>query len=62
VFVANGVLRSVPTTDLGWFNDGLDIKSMLASEFDAVHEGQLAREKTSETLATHTFWGVYRRR
>jgi hypothetical protein len=62
LFVANGVMRSVPTTDRGWFNDGLDIKRMLASEFRAVHEGQLAREKTSEALATHTFWGLYRPR
>ena len=61
-FVANGVMRSVPTTDRGWFNDGLDIRSMLASEFQPAHEGRLARERTSETLASHTFWGVYRRR
>jgi SAM-dependent methyltransferase len=62
LFVANGMMRSVPTTDRGWFNDGLDIRGMLALEFEPVQDGQLAREKTSETLATHTFWGAYRRR
>jgi SAM-dependent methyltransferase len=60
LFVANGVLRSVPTTDRGWFNDGLDIKAMLAAEFPVIQEGKLAREKTTESLAAHAFWASYR--
>lgn len=61
LFVINGVNRSVPTAEQGWINDGLDIKTMLAGEFQPVHEGQLAREKTTEILATHTFWATFQR-
>jgi len=60
LFVANGNARSVPTAERGWFNDGLDIRTMLAGEFDLVCDGQLAREKTTATLAELTFWGAYR--
>ena len=60
LFVANGNARSVPTAERGWFNDGLDIRAMLAGEFELVCDGQLAREKTTETLADLTFWGAYR--
>lgn len=60
LFVVNGVFRSVPTVESGWVNDGLDIKAMLAAEFAVVHEGKLAREKTTESLATHAFWASYR--
>jgi hypothetical protein len=60
LFVVNGVFRSVPTVESGWVNDGLDIKAMLAAEFAVVQEGKLAREKTTESLATHAFWASYR--
>jgi len=60
LFVVNGVFRSVPTLESGWVNDGLDVKAMLAAEFPLVHEGKLAREKTTESLAVHAFWASYR--
>ena len=60
LFVVNGVFRSVPTVESGWVNDGVDIKTMLAAEFGVIHEGKLAREKTTESLATHAFWASYR--
>jgi len=60
LFVVNGVFRSVPTLESGWVNDGVDIKTMLAAEFGVIHEGKLAREKTTESLATHAFWASYR--
>ncbi len=60
LFVVNGVFRSVPTLESGWVNDGLDVKAMLAAEFPLVHEGKLAREKTTESLAAHAFWASYR--
>ena len=60
LFVVNGVFRSVPTVESGWVNDGVDIKAMLAAEFAVIHEGKLAREKTTESLAIHAFWASYR--
>jgi len=51
-----------PTAEQGWVNDSLDIKAMLAGEFELVQEGRLAREKTTESPATHAFWAAYRRR
>src|SRR5215213_3946204 len=32
LFAINGNVRSIPTTEMGWVNDGLDIRSMLAAE------------------------------
>jgi 2-polyprenyl-3-methyl-5-hydroxy-6-metoxy-1,4-benzoquinol methylase len=60
LFVANGNVRSVPTAESGWVNDGLDIKAMLAGEFVSVRDGQLARDRTTEVVAQGTFWGAYR--
>jgi 2-polyprenyl-3-methyl-5-hydroxy-6-metoxy-1,4-benzoquinol methylase len=60
LFVANGNVRSVPTAESGWVNDGLDVKAMLAGEFVSVRDGQLARDKTTEIVAQGTFWGAYR--
>jgi len=62
LFVANGNMRSVPTAEHGWFNDGLDIKAMLADELEPLRDGRLAAEKTTESLANLTFWATVRRR
>jgi SAM-dependent methyltransferase len=61
LFVVNGNHRAVPTAELGWYNDGLDVNAMLNGEFEQVQEGKLAREKTTEILAPTSFWGAYRR-
>ena len=61
LFVANGNLRSVPTAEQGWVNDGLDVKAMLAGEFETVRLGGFAREQTTDIIAEGTFWGAYRR-
>src|SRR5688572_17339142 len=62
LFAVNGNVRSIPTVEMGWVNDGLDIRSMLAAEFDLVRDGKLAREKTTDIIAEGTFWATYRRR
>src|SRR4051812_24370415 len=61
LFAVNGNVRSIPTTELGWVNDGLDIRAMLAAEFDLGNDGRLAREKTTDIIADGTFWAAYRR-
>jgi hypothetical protein len=62
LFVANAIGRSVPTVEKGWLNDGLDVKAMLAAEFDLRQEGGLALEKTTEVLAAGTYWASFRQR
>lgn len=62
LFVVNGNVRSIPTVELGWVNDGLDIRAMLAAEFDLIRDGRLAREQTTDIIADGTFWASYRRR
>ena len=62
LYAVNGNVRSIPTTEMGWVNDGLDIRSMLAAEFELVRDGRLARERTTDIIADGTFWATYRRR
>lgn len=62
LYAVNGNVRSIPTTEMGWVNDGLDIRSMLAAEFELVRDGRLARERTTDIIAEGTFWAAYRRR
>ena len=61
LFVANGNVRSVPTAEQGWVNDGVDVKAMLAAEFETVRLGGFAAERTTEIIADGTVWGAYRR-
>jgi cyclopropane fatty-acyl-phospholipid synthase-like methyltransferase len=56
LFVANSFRRCVPTRESGWVDDGLDIKALLAEEFDAVDEGQLASDKTTDFIKRTTYW------
>jgi SAM-dependent methyltransferase len=62
LFVANSFDRSVPTVEKSWVNDGLDVRAMLAAEFDPAAEGRLAPERTTEILAAVTYWATFRQR
>ena len=62
LFLANGNLRSVPTAEQGWVNDGLDIKALVSAEFEPVREGGFAAEQTTDIIAQGTYWGTYRQR
>jgi len=61
LFAVKGNVRSVPTTEMGWVNDGLDIRAMLAAEFTLERDGRLAREQTTDIIADGCFWATYRR-
>ena len=61
LFLANGNLRSVPTAEQGWVNDGVDIKAMVDAAFEPVREGRFVREKTTDIIAEGTFWTAYKR-
>ena len=60
LFLANGNLRSVPTAEQGWVNDGLDIKAMVGAAFEPIGEGRFAREQTTDIIAEGTYWASYR--
>jgi 2-polyprenyl-3-methyl-5-hydroxy-6-metoxy-1,4-benzoquinol methylase len=60
LFLANGNLRSVPTAEQGWVNDGLDIKAMVGAAFEPVREGRFMAEHTTDIIAEGTYWATYR--
>jgi hypothetical protein len=52
---------AVERNKFNWFNDGVDIKSMLAREFELEKDGHLPRELPGG-LADLTFWASCRQR
>jgi SAM-dependent methyltransferase len=61
LFVLNNERRAVPTRT-GWFDDGVDIRSVLAAPFSPIREGALPAARTSKLIASTTFWATYPRR
>lgn len=60
LFVANGINRSIPTAEQGWVNDGIDVKAMLAGEFETIKLGGFESAKTTDIIAEGTYWGAFR--
>jgi SAM-dependent methyltransferase len=59
LFVANNVRRAVPT-DRGWAHDGLDIRAMLATEFEETWSGTLPQDVGGDALPAASFLAAYR--
>jgi SAM-dependent methyltransferase len=62
VFIVNNVNRAVPTRELGWANDGIDIKALLAQHFEPLASEAMPREIVTESLAGITWWAALRMR
>lgn len=62
LFVLNMTNRSVPTREVGWLDDKLDIRAILTREFDLVDHGRLAPEKTTDQIMRGTFWASFAQR
>lgn len=62
LFVLNNTYRAVPTKELAWVNDGVDIKSTLSLAFDLEQEGVPPVERTARDLVDIIFWGLFRKR
>ena len=62
LFVLNNDLRAVPTVERGWFNDGIDIKTMLSSEFALIESDRPMLDRTSKPIARTTFWASFEQR
>jgi hypothetical protein len=59
VFVLNNLGRAVPTRERNWANDGIDIKQMLAAEFNLEREGQLPSDVAPTSLSQLTYWASF---
>lgn len=62
LFVVNEKRRCVPTRELGWIDDGIDIRKELANAFECIVEGRLLPDKVGEGLSESAFWAVYSER
>jgi SAM-dependent methyltransferase len=62
LFVLNNIYRAVPTKELAWVNDGIDIKATLAGAFDMEGNGVPPEDKTPRDLRDIIFWGLFRKR
>ncbi len=59
LFVVNEKQRCVPTKELGWIDDGIDIRKELASLFTCFVEGKLMPSKVGEATSKSAFWALY---
>lgn len=60
-FIINEDIRFVPTKELGWANDGKDIKAMVTKKFGNCIEGKLDPLLVPHLLAERTFWSLHER-
>jgi SAM-dependent methyltransferase len=58
-FVVNNLSRAVPTKERGWFNDGINIRDLLQTEFSAREEGRLDPVRTTPMACQCAFWAAY---
>jgi hypothetical protein len=60
LFVLNDKLRCVPTVEVGWVNDTIDVRALLMQSFELRQEGRLDPGRTTESLTASSYWGVFR--
>jgi SAM-dependent methyltransferase len=58
-FVLNNKRRFVPTRELPWVDDGIDIKATLSQAFRLREEGSLPREVTTQSTHESSFWATF---
>jgi SAM-dependent methyltransferase len=58
--VVNNLGRAVPAVERRWADDDVDVRALLAAEFDAVSKRELDPGVVGDKIAARTFWGVYR--
>ena len=59
LFVMNTIHRAVPTRELAWVNDGIDLRSELGREFTQLVEGAPAKEQTTPETSERCFWAAF---
>jgi SAM-dependent methyltransferase len=61
LFVVNQRSRAVPTVELGWVDDGVDIYALLKEGFRQRSRGSLPAEHTTKTVSRFASWAAFRR-
>lgn len=61
LFVVNQRTRSVPTVELGWVDDGIDIYAVLRQTFHQRSRGSLPAEHTTKRVSQRSSWAAFRR-
>jgi len=61
LFVVNQRDRCVPTVELGWVDDGVDIFKLLRETFRQRSRGSLPAEHTTKRVSRRASWAAYRR-
>jgi len=61
LFVLNNIYRAVPTKEVAWVNDGLDIKKLLGDQFSTLQLGKPPEDQTPPGLRDIIFWGLFRK-
>jgi len=59
LFVMNDIRRAVPTREVAWVNDGIDLRSELGREFTQLAEGAPAKEQTTPETSERCFWAAF---
>jgi len=59
LFVMNDTRRAVPTREVAWVNDGIDLRSELGREFKQLAEGAPAKEQTTPETSERCFWAAF---
>ncbi|HUI97616.1 MAG TPA: class I SAM-dependent methyltransferase [Xanthobacteraceae bacterium] len=59
LFVLNDKLRCVPTVEVGWVDDSIDVRAVLMQNFDLRQEGRLDPGRTTEDVTESSYWGAF---
>jgi SAM-dependent methyltransferase len=61
LFIVNQRDRAVPTVELGWVNDGIDVFALLRETFRQRSRGPLLAEHTTKNISRNASWALFRR-
>jgi len=59
--IVNNRLRVVPTIEIGWADDGKDVRGLVAERFQPIAEGNLDPAYVGNVLANCAYWGSYQK-
>jgi len=61
LFVVNQLGRALPTVEMGWVSDGIDILAVLRETLRQGAHGPLPAEHTTAALSREAYWSVFQR-
>jgi hypothetical protein len=57
--VVNNVRRAVPSVEIGWADDDVDVRAMLNGAFRVVRSGALDAQVVGQQVSETTFWATH---